>query len=201
MDDQSDKTEEVSEPERQPSAGGQLALAGGFGLLFGFLLQKGGVAKFNVLIGQLLMEDWTVVKVMTSAILIGMIGVSVLHRFGLVKLHVQPTRFGANILGGAIFGVGFALLAYCPGTGAAALGQGNWDALIGVLGLMAGSYLYAELSETLDTTVKKWGERGKLTLPDLLKLPRSLVVGCMTFILVAVLAALVKLTDGGSVPP
>jgi hypothetical protein len=190
MDHSGKQTEEVSEPKRQPGAGRKLALAALFGLIFGFLLQKGGVAKFNVLIGQLLLMDWTVVKVMGTAILVGMIGIFVLHSMGRVKLHLQPTRFGANIIGGLVFGVGFALLAYCPGTGAAALGQGNWDALFGIFGLMAGSYFYAELSERLDGTVKTWGERGKVTLPDLLHLPRGVVVLGMATVLTAALLVL-----------
>ncbi|MGV3533333.1 MAG: YeeE/YedE thiosulfate transporter family protein [Chthoniobacteraceae bacterium] len=194
MEDIDRRTERVSDPQGQPSSGGKLALAAVFGLTFGFLLQKGGVAKFNVLIGQLLLEDWTVVKVMCTAILVGMIGVSVLHGLGRVSLHLQPTRFGANIIGGLIFGVGFALLAYCPGTGAAALGQGNWDALFGIVGLMAGSYLYAELSEWLERTVRTWGDRGVFTLPDLLRLSRRTVVMGMAVILCAVLVVLEKLT-------
>lgn len=63
------------------------------GITFGFLLQKGGVGKYNVLIGQLLLEDFTVVKVMLTAIIVGMIGIFVLHRFGLVELHVIGPRF------------------------------------------------------------------------------------------------------------
>jgi len=176
MSTRSEPTKEVSEPKDQPSSGKKLALAAVFGLIFGFLLQKGGVAKFNVLIGQLLLQDWTVLKVMMSAIIVGMIGVFTLHRLGKVQLHIQPTRLGANSIGGFVFGIGFALLAYCPGTGAAALGQGSWDALFGLVGLIAGSYLYAELSETLDRTVKKWGDRDKVLLPDLLGAPRGVVV-------------------------
>ena len=154
-------------PEKDPRsgqafAGKQLVLGLLFGLAFGFLLQKGGVAKYHVLIGVLLLEDFTVIKVMLSAIVVGMVGVFALYSLGLVKLHVKPTRYGANILGGLMFGVGFALLSYCPGTGAAALGQGNFDALAGVLGLMVGSYLYAESSGLLGRTVLKWGDRGKL---------------------------------------
>ncbi|MEO7320583.1 MAG: DUF6691 family protein [Nitrosospira sp.] len=91
------------------------------------------------------------------------------HRLlGLVQLHVKPTRYASNIIGGLIFGAGFALLGYCPGTGAAALGQGNYDAVAGVLGLIAGSYVYAEMSGYLDSTLLKWGARGKIMLPDLL---------------------------------
>ncbi len=194
MNDAGKKTEEVSEPKAQSGAGGKLMLAAVFGLVFGFLLQKGGVTKFNVLIGQLLLLDWTVVKVMMSAILVGMLGVFTLHRLGRVKLHLQPTRFGANIIGGLVFGVGFALIAYCPGTGAAALGQGNWDALFGILGLMVGSYFYAELSEWLDRSVKTWGNKGKLTLPDLLRLPRGAVVVGVATLLAAVLLVLERFT-------
>ena len=91
-----------------------------FGLMFGFLLQKGGVAKYHVLEGQLLLQDFTVAKVMLSAILVGMVGIYFLHKIAYTKMHIQPTKIGANILGGLIFGVGFALAGYCPGTGAAA---------------------------------------------------------------------------------
>jgi uncharacterized membrane protein YedE/YeeE len=177
----------VQEPKSQA---GKLALAAVFGLAFGFLLQKGGVTKFNVLIGVLLLEDFTVVKVMMTAIVVGMVGVYTMSAFGSAKLHIQPTRLGAQIIGGLIFGVGFALLAYCPGTGAAALGQGNWDALFGIAGLTAGSYLFAEFSEPLSRTVEKWGEKGKITLPDLWPAHRSLVVASTALVLSAVLVAL-----------
>ena len=190
MSEHGHQTDEASEPKDHRAPGRKLALAALFGLAFGFLLQKGGVAKFNVLIGVLLLEDFTVVKVMMSAIIVGMLGVFSLHALGKVNLHIQPTRLGAQILGGLVFGVGFALLAYCPGTGAAALGQGNWDALFGILGLMAGSYLFAELSELLGRTVQKWGEKGKLTLPDVLHAPRAAVVLGTALVLTGVLVAL-----------
>ena len=118
---------------------GQLLLGLTFGIAFGFLLQKGGVAKYHVLVGVLLLRDFTVIKVMLSAILVGMIGIAVLRRPSLVRLHVKPTRYAANAIGGLIFGVGFALAAYCPGTGAAALGQGNLDAIAVMVGMVAGS--------------------------------------------------------------
>lgn len=149
----------------------QLTLGLFFGVLFGFLLQKGGVAKYHVLIGMLLLEDYTVAKVMLTAIVVGSIGIFGLRALGLVTLHIKPTRYAANILGGLFFGVGFGLIGYCPGTGAAALGQGNLDAIGGVLGLMAGSYLFAEMSGVLGKTVMKWGHRGNLMLPELLGMP------------------------------
>ncbi len=152
----------------KPDSLKQLVLGFSFGIAFGFLLQKGGVAKFEVLLGALLLTDFTVMKIMLSAILVGMIGIFGMHKLGLVKLHVKPTRYAANIIGGLIFGVGFALLGYCPGTGAAALGQGNLDAVAGIVGLLAGSYLYAEFSRSLSATILAWGNRGGIMLPDLI---------------------------------
>ena len=152
----------------KPDSRKQLLLGFSFGIAFGFLLQKGGVAKFEVLLGALLLTDFTVMKIMLSAILVGTIGIFGMHRLGLVKLHVKPTRYAANIIGGLIFGVGFALLGYCPGTGAAALGQGNLDAVAGIAGLLAGSYLYAEMSRSLGATLLSWGNRGGIMLPDLI---------------------------------
>ena len=116
-----------------------------------------------------------------------MIGIFSLHALGLVELHVKPTRYAANIIGGLIFGVGFGLLGYCPGTGAAALGQGNFDAVAGVLGLMMGSYLYAEASGFLGATVLKWGDRGKITLPELVGRRRAIFILWFIPLLAAIL--------------
>ena len=161
-----------------------------FGLAFGFLLQKGGVGKFNVITGQLLLQDWTVAKIMLTAIVVGMVGIFTLHHFAKVNLHIKPTRIGANIIGGLVFGAGFALMGYCPGTAAAALGQGSWDALFGMTGLIAGSWIFAELSGTLNKTVEKWGELGILTLPDMLHIPRGAFVVGFALLLTAVLLLL-----------
>ncbi|QDS99491.1 YeeE/YedE family protein [Adhaeretor mobilis] len=147
-----------------------------FGAAFGFLLQKGGVAKYHVLIGQLLLADFTVVKVMLSAVVVGMLGIHLLHHFELVELHIKPTRIASNIFGGLLFGAGFALSAYCPGTGAAALGQGNLDSLAMIGGMIAGSFVFAEASGWISHRVDSIGDKGKLTLHDVLPLSRTLVV-------------------------
>ena len=131
MIDPGKAVKQSTEKPAPPVAAAPKLLAGViFGLAFGFLLQKGGVGKFNILIGQLLLQDWTVAKIMLTAIVVGMVGVFALHHFAKVNLHIKPTRIGANIIGGLLFGAGFALMGYCPGTAAAALGQGSWDALL-----------------------------------------------------------------------
>ena len=135
--------------------------------------------------GQFFLTDFTVMKIMLTAIAVGMVGIFSMRAMGLVKLHVKPTRYASNIVGGLLFGVGLGLLGYCPGTGAAALGQGNYDAIAGIAGLMAGSYLYAETSDYLSATIQKIGNRGGIMLPDLLGM--RLIVFLVLFVPVLVL--------------
>lgn len=161
-----------------------------FGLAFGFLLQKGGVAKFHVLIGQLLLQDFTVVKVMLSAVVVGMLGIHLMHHFKLVELYIKPTRIASNIIGGLMFGAGFALSAYCPGTGAAALGQGNFDAVAMVVGMIVGSYVFAEASSWISRKIDPIGDKGKITLLDVLPMNRAVVVLGSATLLVVILVIL-----------
>jgi uncharacterized membrane protein YedE/YeeE len=138
------------------------------GALFGFLLQKGRVLRYDKQLGALRLLDMTIVKFMFSTIIVGMVGVYLLKDFGLAKLSVKPTLLGANILGGLTFGIGWGLLGYCPGTAAGALGEGRWDALWGILGMLAGAALYAEAFPFMKKTVLTWGDLGKVTLPGVL---------------------------------
>ena len=149
----------------------QLALGLGMGILFGFFLQKGQVTQYEVIIGQLLLKDFTVAKVILSAIVTGMIGLYALRHYDLIELHPKPGAVGSTVIGSLIFGVGFALLGYCPGTAAGAVGQGSLDALIGgVFGILAGCHLYALMFPWLDKHILQRGSFGEVTLHELLKL-------------------------------
>jgi uncharacterized protein len=189
----SDTHSEQSDPQKWEWVDvGANKLAAGlvFGLIFGFLLQKGGVAKFDILIGVLLLENFVVVKVMLTAIIVGMIGSYVLRRMRIIRPKINETKYGANVIGGLIFGVGFGLLAYCPGTDAAAVGQGNLDALVGIVGLILGSYVYALSSKFGSGTVSRWGKRGKVTLPELFGIPEGLFIAIAAPALIPVLVLL-----------
>jgi uncharacterized membrane protein YedE/YeeE len=138
------------------------------GMLFGFLLQKGRVLRYDKQLGALRLLDMTIVKFMFTTVVVGMVGVYLLKDLGLAKLSVKPTLLGANIVGGLTFGLGWGLLGYCPGTSAGALGEGRWDAVWGVLGMLAGAALYAEAFPLMKNTVLRWGALGKITLPEVL---------------------------------
>ena len=138
------------------------------GMLFGFFMQKARVIRYDKQIGALRFLDMTIVKFMLTSILVGMIGVYLLLDLGMVKLSVKSTVLGGNILGGLIFGLGWGLLGYCPGTSAGALGEGRWDAVWGILGMLVGAALFAESYPALKKTVLTWGDLGKITLPQIL---------------------------------
>ncbi|MBN2467111.1 MAG: YeeE/YedE family protein [Deltaproteobacteria bacterium] len=147
------------------------------GIAFGFLLQKGGVTRYDVIIGQLLLEDFTVVKVMLTAVVTGMVGIHFLESLGAVHLHPKPGSVGSSVVGGVIFGVGFGILGYCPGTVMGAVGQGNLDALFGgVTGILIGTAAFASAYPKLERTVLHKGDFGDVTLPLLLKVNQWLVV-------------------------
>jgi len=81
----------------------------------------------------------TIVKFMLSSVILGMVGIYLLHDLGLAKLSIKATILGPVILGAFIFGLGWGLPGYCPGTSMGALGEGRWDALWGILGMIVGA--------------------------------------------------------------
>lgn len=173
----------------------QLGIGLVMGILFGFFLQKGAVTKYDVIIGQLLFTDFTVVKIMLSAMLTGMIGVHILRSLGLAELHPKPGSFGMSAIGGLIFGVGFGTLGYCPGTVMGAVGEGNLDALFGgVVGILIGAGLFAAVYPKLEKGVLSKGDFGTKTFPEVFKVnPWILVIP----VSVLVLALLVWIEKSG----
>jgi len=163
----------------------QLILGLFMGIIFGFLLQKGGAGKYDIILGQLLLKDFTVLKIMLSAVVTGMIGIYILKGLGLAQLHIKPGSVGMNVVGGLIFGVGFAVLGYCPGTISAAIGQGSLDALFGgLIGILVGSGIFAHLYPSLQGILKK-GWFGDITIPQYFKVNPWMVIFplCLVIIL------------------
>lgn len=137
------------------------------GILFGVLLQKGRVSKFEVIVGQFLFKDWTVVRMMGTAVVVGSVGVFALVAADLASLHIRPMLLGGVLLGAILFGIGMAVFGYCPGTSVAGCGEGRRDALVGVLGMFAGAAMFVVLYEQLQPVIQALGDWGKITLPDL----------------------------------
>ena len=171
----------------------QVDLAWGFvfGVAFGFLLQKSGVTHYDVILGQLLLRDFTVLKVMLSAVVVGMYGIHWMKGQGWIELKPRSGSLGKNVIGGLVFGVGFAISGYCPGTISGAIGNGYLDALVGGLtGILLGSGLLAAVYPRVRDGILTVGPFPNVTLPQLFKVSDWLVIIPLSILLVLAMVAL-----------
>lgn len=154
------------------------------GIFFGFIMQKAQVIRYDRQLGALRLQDMTIVKFMLTTILIAMVGIYFLLDLGLIKLSIKPLILGGNILGGLIFGVGWGIVGYCPATAMGALGEGRYDSVFGLLGMMVGAGIFAEFYPMLKRTVLTWGDFGMITLPAALGINHWLIIVilCAAFI-------------------
>ena len=131
------------------------------GIAFGVALEKAGFGSSRRLAGIFYFRDMTVLKVMFTAVVFAMLGICYARAFGWVTLdnvYFLHTVYGAQIVGGLIFGAGFVMSGWCPGTGAVGLASGKIDALVFLLGAVGGSMLYNELHPILAPVFD--GDRG-----------------------------------------
>jgi uncharacterized protein len=153
------------------SATGKLLMGLSLGIIFGFTIHKSKMTRYETIVGLLRLKDFTMLKVMLSAIVVGMVGIYFFKDIGILKLSPKSADLAANIIGGLIFGVGFALAGYCPTTGIGAIAEGRYDALFGAIpGMLVGAAIYAEAYSFLKGNLLKWGSFGKITIPDVLGL-------------------------------
>lgn len=146
------------------------------GIIFGILLQKSEVIRYDKQLGALRLLDFTILKFMLSTIVVAMIGTYFLLDLNMVKLSIKPTILGGVIPGGIFFGIGWGLLGYCPGTAMGALGEGRLDAFWGILGMLVGAALYAETFPFMERILLTWGNLGKITLPQILGVNHWVVI-------------------------
>ena len=123
------------------------------GIAFGFVLERSGLGDPRKLAAQFTFADFTVLKVMLTAIVTAGVGLFWLGWSGAIdpaSIYLPPTNLLPQVVGGVIFGAGFAIGGYCPGTScvAAAAGRGDAAALVG--GLLAGTVVFAEAFPLLE---------------------------------------------------
>lgn len=159
-------------PIKGPDA---LILAVVFGFVFGWLLHRAKVTDYNVIVNQFRLRDFTVLKVMMTAIVVGGVGVLVLVNLGDAKWHVRDANLLATVMGAAMFGVGMVLYGYCPGTGVAAIAAGSVHALVGGIGMLLGGALYALSFDWVKANILSVWALGKVTLPGLMGVPHEVL--------------------------
>jgi hypothetical protein len=148
------------------------------GIGFGFFLERAGFGSARKLVAQFYLSDLAVFKVMFTAIVTAMLGLTYLAWMGLLDLslvYVVRTYWIAQVVGGLLLGVGFVVGGYCPGTSVAAVATGRIDALVYALGIGAGTLAFAGLFPWLRGLYLA-GSAGAKTLPQVFHLPYGLVV-------------------------
>jgi uncharacterized membrane protein YedE/YeeE len=155
------------------------------GLVFGVLLHRGRVVSYDVIVNQFRLRDFTVVKVMFTAVVVGGIGVWLLHGLGYANYHIKSADLLAVGLGAAIFGVGMVLYGYCPGTGVAAIGTGSVHAAVGAAGMLLGGILYAYSFEWVQAHIIPVASMGKVRMPELSGVPDWLMLAVLALMLIA----------------
>lgn len=141
------------------------------GAIFGMALEKGRVCEAGVIVCQMQMSRHTMLKMFLSAVATGLIVLAVMVGFGIVKLAPKPTLFAADVIGGAILGIGIVIAGACPGTVLAQIGTGYRDAIFTFVGGLFGALAFTYAEPTLLKPMLKTGDYGKLTLDQVLGLP------------------------------
>lgn len=169
-----------------------------FGFIFGWLLQRARLTDTNVIIGQLRLRDYTLFKMMLTAIIVGGIGIFLLHSGGLAAYHVKPANLLAVALGAVLFGIGMTIYGYCPGTGLGAIGTGSLHALAGAIGMIAGAIAFAFSFDWLTAEILPIAAAGTVRLPELTGIPDLAWFAGLAVIAVLALLTLERSRSGQS---
>jgi uncharacterized membrane protein YedE/YeeE/rhodanese-related sulfurtransferase len=170
------------------------------GIAFGFTLERAGLGNARKLAGQFYFTDFTVFKVMFTAIVVAMLGAFWLGRLGVIdvrRIYIPETWLAPQLIGGLVFGVGFVLAGLCPGTSCVAAATGSGDGIATVAGMFVGVLItglaFAPLQHFYEST-----SRGALTLPEVLHVPQGVVVFAIVAMALLAFAGVRKLTAESS---
>ncbi len=161
------------------------------GIVFGFVLEKSRVFEPGLIVGQMQLRNFTMLKVFLTAVITGLVLIGIMHGFFGGKLHPKALMYGANILGGLMLGEGITLAGGCPGTVLAQIGAGYKDSWLVLLGGIAGALTFGYLEPTLKPVLLSGGP-GKHTLDAVTGVPFWMLAFGFALLLVIVLVALEK---------
>ncbi len=158
--------------------GTSLVLAFLIGIGFGFFLERAGFGSARKLVSQFYLNDLAVFKVMFTAIVTAMLGVTYLSWLGVLDLslvYLVPTYLVPQVVGGLALGFGFVIGGYCPGTCVAAAATGKIDGIVYLLGVFGGTIVFAE-AYPLVKSLHVATPLGQTTIPQYFNLPYGPVV-------------------------
>lgn len=138
------------------------------GCVFGAILFLGGATSYRKILGTLLLKDMTIIKLMLTAIGVGTLGVYLLDFGGLANMSIKPAYIWGIVAGGAIFGVGWAVSGYCPGTCVVGTSEGKLDALFTLIGALFGAFIFSLVFPSMDAWLIQHANFGKITMEEVI---------------------------------
>jgi len=161
------------------------------GIVFGFALEKSRVFEPGMIVGQMQMRNFIMLKIFLTAVVTGLIVIGLMHGFFGGKLHPKALMYGADIIGGLVLGGAITLAGACPGTVFAQIGAGYKDSWLVLIGGLAGALTFSYLEPTLKPILLSGGP-GKLTLDAVLGVPFWIPAFGLAAVLIALLVMLEK---------
>ena len=137
------------------------------GCAFGAILYLGGATSYRRIMGTLLLKDMWIIKLMATAIGVGSLGVYLLDLGNLANMSIKPAYIWGVALGGAIFGIGWALSGYCPGTCVVGTSEGKRDAMFTLAGALVGAFLFSLVYPVLQGALIENANFGAVTMEQL----------------------------------
>jgi len=158
------------------------------GMFFGYILHRSGFVSARKLTAIFYGKDWAVLRVMFTAILVAAVGLQYLHLLRIINLefiYMPVTLIWPYLVGGLLFGIGFVIGGYCPGTAVIALANLRIDALVFLGGTVIGVLLHGWAQPHIAAFLSS-GNLGRLTLSQALGIDPALLILIICCVAVAV---------------
>jgi hypothetical protein len=153
----------------------------------GVLIQRVGASSPRMIVANLRLENLSIIKFMATTIAVGTVVAYLLSLWIPMHFDIKPTYVVGVVVGGLVFGAGFAIGGYCPGTCVVGMGEGRRDAFAALLGGVTGALVFTLVYTLIQNTLIKPFDFGKITLAGVLHLPTLVVaIGLAAILLTAV---------------
>lgn len=167
------------------------------GIGMGWLLQRIGASNPRVIAANLRLENLSIIKFMALTIAVGSVVAYFLGLFVPMHFDIKPLFVAGVLAGGLVFGIGFALSGYCPGTCVVGAAEGRKDALFVIAGGIAGALIFTLAYAALEPVFVKQWNFGKVTLAGALHIPPIVAAAIMAAVIIAVITRLPTVTASG----
>lgn len=126
------------------------------GVFFGIIMYKSEAASWFRIYEMFQFGSFHMYGIMGSAVILGIIGIQLIKKNNLkpfdgdeMSLHPKDKSIPRYLIGGIIFGLGWALAGVCPGPMYVMAGAGFYSILIVIAGALLGTFIYGLLRNKL----------------------------------------------------